>query len=390
MRIAYLDTIGGIAGDMTLAAFISAGLALDELVQELKKLPFGGFELIGKHVQRSAIDAVHIDVVVSDEGHHHRHLRDIHRIIEESTLSVRTKERARAIFSVIATAEAKIHNTTPDRVHFHEVGAVDSIVDIVGTAICLEKFGIEQIYTSPVKLGSGGMINSRHGKIPVPTPATVEILKDYPTVLTTIPHELTTPTGAGIVKTLSAGTLDEDQVRIQSIGYGAGSRDLQEIPNLLRVMIGELAPATERERIVMVETNIDDMNPQVFPYLMEKLLASGAHDAYLVPVIMKKGRPGYLLSVMTDRAKVDDIAGLIYSQTSTIGIRIQDIGRRKLSRRQIEMQTSFGPVKVKLIKKGDTEVPVPEYEECRRLADELNMPLLEIMKRLEQEMRGRA
>lgn len=386
MKIAYLDTIGGIAGDMTLAAFVSAGLPLDDLVRELRKLPLEGFELIGRHVQRSDIDAVHIDVVVSQESHHHRHLRDIHSIIEASALSSGIKEKAKAVFSTIAVAEAKIHDTTPDRVHFHEVGAIDSIVDIVGTAICLEVFGIEQLYTSPIKLGSGGMINSQHGKIPVPTPATLEILKDYPTILTGIPHELTTPTGAGIVKALSGGTLDEDQLRIQAIGYGAGTRDFPELPNLLRVMIGELVPSMGRDRIAIVETNIDDMNPQVFPYLMEKLLASGALDAYLVPVIMKKGRPGYLLSVLTDRSKLDDIVGLIYSQTTTIGIRIHDLDRRKLSRQQREIQTSFGLVKVKMIRKGNTEVLVPEYEECRRIADEKQIPLLDIMRMLEHEL----
>jgi len=386
MKIAYLDTISGIAGDMTMAAFVSAGLPLDELSAELKKLSIGDFELMGSHVQRSGISAVHIDVVVSHEPHYHQHLKDIHSLILQSTLPDRVKERAQSVFSTIAKAEAKVHDSTIEKVHFHEVGALDSIVDIVGAAICMEKFDVERLYSSPVRLGSGGSVKTQHGIMPTPTPATLEILKDYPTVLTSIPHELTTPTGAGIIKALSSGVLDDEILTAHAVGYGAGTKEFAEVPNLLRVIIGEIQADLEKEQIVIVETNIDDMNPQMYPYLIEKLLAAGAHDAYLVPIIMKKGRPGILLSVMTEKTRLDAISELIYQQTSTIGLRIQQIGRRKLPRRQTTVQTSFGPVKAKIVIRNGNETTTPEFEECRRIAEERNLPLLEVARIIEREI----
>jgi uncharacterized protein (TIGR00299 family) protein len=386
MRIAYLDTISGIAGDMTMAAFVSAGIPIDELADELKKLSLSGFELQGSHVMRNAIAAVHIDVVITHEPHYHRHLKDIQEIIDSSSLSDRVKEVSKKIFYEIAVAEAKIHNSTLERIHFHEVGALDSIVDIVGTAICLEKFGIERVYTSPVKLGSGGTVMTQHGMMPTPTPATLEILKDYPIVLTNVPHELTTPTGAGIVKALSSGVLDDEVVKVNTIGWGAGTKEFPELPNLLRVVIGELTGIQEQEEIVVVETNIDDMNPQIYPYLIQKLLAVGAHDAYLIPIIMKKGRPGILLSVMTPKSKLDTVSQTIYRQTSTIGLRIQNVGRRKLPRREIEIQTQFGTVKAKAILRDGNEMISPEFDECKRIAEERGIPVSEVQRALNSEL----
>jgi uncharacterized protein (TIGR00299 family) protein len=389
MKIAYFDTIAGIAGDMTIAAFVSAGLPIDELSAELKNLSIGGFELIGRHVQRNSIDAVHIDVAISQETHYHRQLNDIFSIIEKSSLPPAVIERSKSIFAVIAQAEAKIHNTAIEKVHFHEVGALDSIVDIVGAAICLERFGIERVYSSPMRLGSGGFVNTQHGTMPIPAPATLEILRDYPTVFTTIPHELTTPTGAAIIKALSSGVLSDEPFTTRSIGYGAGTKEIPETPNLLRVIIGELPNEYDRDELVSVETNIDDMNPQVYPYLFEKLFTSGAHDAYLVPIIMKKGRPGVLLSVMVNSAKVDDIVNIVYQQTSTIGVRIQSIGRKKLPRRQLEVPTSFGPVKAKAVVRGNKEVVTAEFEECKRIAEERALPLTQVMQQIEGELLSR-
>jgi len=386
MRIAYFDTIAGIAGDMTMAAFVSAGLPIDELAGELKKLSIGGFEITGTHVQRNNIAAVHVDVVISHEPHYHRHLKDIYSIIEKSSLSPTVVERSKSIFAVIAQAEAKVHDTTIEKVHFHEVGALDSIVDIVGAAICLEKFGIERVYSSPMRLGSGGFVKTQHGTMPIPTPATLEILRDYPTVLTSIPHELTTPTGGAIIKALSSGVLKDELLTVQAIGYGAGTKEIPETPNLLRLMVGDLPNDYERDELISVETNIDDMNPQVYPYLIEKLLASGAHDAYLVPIIMKKGRPGILLSVMVNSTKLDDIVNLIYQQTSTIGVRIQHVGRKKLPRRQLEVHTSFGLVKAKAVAREGKEIITAEFEECKRIADDRNLPLMEVMRQLENEI----
>jgi uncharacterized protein (TIGR00299 family) protein len=386
MKVAYFDTIGGIAGDMTLSAFVSAGLPLDELTTELRRLPLQGFELTGAHVKRNGIDAVHIDVVVTEQQHPHRHLRDILALLEKSTLSPATKERAESIFTVLAQAEAAVHHTTPDKVHFHEVGGVDSIIDIVGTAVCLERFDIQRVYTSPVRLGQGGLVMTEHGKLPTPTPATLEILRDYPTVLTSIPHELTTPTGAAIVKALSSGVLDEEVLVVQAIGYGAGTREIAELPNLLRLVVAEVEADQEQDQAVLIETNIDDMNPQVYPYIIEKVLASGAHDAYLIPVIMKKGRPGMLLSVLADRPRLNTLVDLIYDQTSTIGLRVQYIGRQKLPRRHVEIDTSFGKVKAKVALRNGRETISPEFEECKRIAEEKGLPLLDVMRTLEQEI----
>lgn len=386
MKIAYLDTIAGIAGDMTMAAFVGAGVSLDELSSELRKLGIEGFELAASHVKRNSIDAVHIDVVISHQPHYHRHLKDIRAIIDGSALSAAVKEKAQAIFAVIAEAEAKVHNTALEKVHFHEVGALDSIVDIVGTSICMDLAGIERVYSSPVKLGSGGFINTQHGVMPAPAPATLEILRDYPTILTTIPHELTTPTGAAIVKALSYGVLADEVFEVQSVGYGAGTKEFAEIPNFVRVVIGNLEMDLEQEDVTVVETNIDDMNPQLYPYLIEQLLAAGAHDAYLIPIIMKKGRPGILLSAMVHTSKLDAAIQCIYRETSTIGLRLQHIGRRKLPRRHLEVKTSFGMVKAKAVIRDGREIISPEFEECKRIAQEKRIPVLEVMRALEREI----
>ena len=386
MKVAYFDTIGGIAGDMTMAACISAGVPIDYLSAGLRELNIGGFELAAQHVKRSSVSAVHVDVLIPVPGQPHRHLKNIESMITSSRLSRGVKDRAVKIFRIIGEAEANIHETTLDRVHLHEVGALDSIVDIVGTSLCLEYFQIEHVYSSPVRLGSGGFITTEHGTLPIPAPATLEILKGYPTVLTKYPYELTTPTGAAIIKALSAGVLEDEVLRPEAIGYGAGTKEFPEFPNFLRLIVGTMDSPLEHEDILVVETNIDDMNPQLYPFLIEQLLASGAHDAYLVPIVMKKGRPGILLSVMVARSRLDAAVELIYRQTTTIGLRIQKIERRKLPRVQRDIQTSFGPVKAKMVVREGREVLTPEYEECRRIALERGLPLLDVMRTIEREI----
>jgi uncharacterized protein (TIGR00299 family) protein len=386
MKIAYFDTIAGISGDMTLGAFISAGMRIDELSAELTKLTIGGFELHASHIERSGIVATRVDVVISEQPHYHRHLKDINAIIDASSFAARIKERAKIIFHEIAVAEANVHNSTVEKIHFHEVGALDSIVDIVGACICLEYFGIEAVYSSPVRLGSGGFVETQHGRMPVPTPATVEILKGYPTLLTDIPFELTTPTGAAIIKALSAGTLATESIRLERIGYGAGTREIPHVPNLLRVMVGELEPEYRSDEIVSVETNIDDMNPEAYPYIIERLLSAGAHDAYLVPIIMKKGRPGILLSTLAERSKLDAVLEVLFTETTTLGVRLQQIGRRKLPRTQKTVTTSLGTVAAKAVVRNGREVLVPEFEECKRIATEKKIPLIEVYKVLEKEL----
>ena len=412
MRIAYFDTIGGISGDMTLGAFVHAGVPLDFLRQELTKLPVEGYSLEQKTVQRNAITAIKMNVTVDgvpDEphthhDHHHAHdahshkqdnhvhshpsrsLKDILILIQKSSLAARVQERASKIFTIIGAAEAKIHNTTIDEIHFHEVGAVDSIVDIVGTAICLEHFGIDSVYSSPVKLGSGGFVNTQHGQMPNPTPATVEILKDYRTVLTDVPFELTTPTGAGIIKALSSGMLSMEQFQVKTIGYRTGTRDIPQLPNLLRVFIGELVEGHEQDELVTVETNIDNMNPEIFPFVIERLLGVGAHDAFLIPVVMKKGRPGILLSALVNRGKLDAVLKVVFAETSTLGVRIQPVERRKLQRSSRTVNTLFGEMKVKVITVDGAERLSPEFEECKRVALEKNIPLLDVYKQVETEL----
>jgi pyridinium-3,5-bisthiocarboxylic acid mononucleotide nickel chelatase len=388
VTIAYFDTIGGIAGDMTLAGFIAAGYPLDELTGQLRKLPISGFEVTAEHVRKNAIDAIHVDVVVTHQPHYHRHLHDILAILDKSTLNSAVRDRAARIFTVLAEAEAHVHNTTIEKVHFHEVGALDSIVDIVGAAICLDHFSIQQVYSSPIRTGSGGTVNTQHGVMPIPAPATAELLKDYPVQLTAIPSELTTPTGAAIIKALSSGVLQEEVIQISAVGYGAGTRDLDALPNLLRVVIGTLDESYERDESIVIETNVDDMNPQIHPYLIERLLAAGAHDAYLVPVIMKKGRPGILLSVLTTRPRLQDAIGVIFRETTSIGLRIHTVGRRKLPRQQVTIRTSFGPVNAKAVEREGIVTVAAEFEECKRIAAERNLPLAMVMRQINDELRS--
>lgn len=387
MKIAYLDTVGGIAGDMTMAALVSAGLPLETLTGELRLLGVDGFELHARHVRRSSIDAVHIEVAVAHHPHIHRDLKGITGLIQQSRLSASVKERALAIFTVLAEAEAHVHNTTVEKIHFHEVGAIDSIVDIVGVSIGLEALGIDAVYSSPVRLGRGGIITTQHGPMPAPAPATLQILRDYPVEFSSVPRELTTPTGAAIIKALSRGTLAHEQMRIHAIGYGAGTHEIAELPNFLRVLIGELAAPAEADDVFSVETNIDDLNPQLYPVLIEGLLEAGAHDAFLVPVIMKKGRPGILLSVLTPAARLDAITAYLYRETSTIGLRVQHIGRQKLPRRELTVETSFGRVRAKAVVRDGTETVAAEFEESRRIARERGIPVQDVMRRLDQELR---
>jgi uncharacterized protein (TIGR00299 family) protein len=383
MKIAYFDAFSGISGDMTIAAFLNAGLDENEFLTELSKLKLSGFEIEIKKVIRNGITATKFDVIVKEKQKEHRHLSDIFEIIDASDLSEFVKQTSKKIFTNIAQAEAKIHNTTVEEVHFHEVGAIDSIIDIVGTTICIEKFKIEKIFASKIPLGSGSFTQTQHGKMPIPSPATLELLKNFPVTLTDIPFELTTPTGASIIATLAEYGLEKETIKINSVGYGAGNFDIPNQPDLLRIIIGEIPQKFNEEKLLLVETNIDDMNPEIYPYVIEKLLHSGANDAYLVPVIMKKGRPGILLSTLVNETKLDDILKVIFTQTTTLGVRILEIRRKKLKREQKEIDTPFGKVKFKIAIIENSERLVPEFEECKRIAEEKNIPLIQVYKILE-------
>jgi uncharacterized protein (TIGR00299 family) protein len=386
MKIAYFDTIAGISGDMTLGALISAGVSFDELNTELQALGIGGFELQARHIERNGMVATKVEVVISEQSHYHRHLKDIEELIDNSSLTKNVKDRSKKIFREVAIAESKVHNTPMEKVHFHEVGAIDSLVDIVGVSICLEKLCIQTVYSSPVKVGNGGMVKSQHGALPVPTPATMEILKDYPIQLTDIPFELTTPTGAAIIKALSVGILTIERIQVSAIGYGAGGREIEQLPNLLRVFIGHLEPNYIADEIVSIETNIDNMNPEIYPYVIEKLMSAGANDAYLIPILMKKGRPGIILSALVERAKIDRILEIFFRETTTLGVRIQPIERKKLPRGTKQVQTNFGIVSAKVIIVDGKEQLRVEFEECKRIAAEKNLPLGEVYRKLEKEL----
>jgi len=396
-RIAYFDTFAGISGDMILAAFLHAGVSLETLTAELKKLGLSGWRIHAHEIAQHAIHGLKVDIAIEEAtaganggaGRHHAHAKqrtyaDIVALIERSDLSSRVKNDACAVFGRIADAEAKIHGTTPEKVHFHEVGAVDSILDIVGAAACLELLDIDEVYTSVVRVGSGGTVDTQHGTMPVPAPATVEILRGYPVELTGIPFELTTPTGAGFIAALSKGVLPGDEILdIRAIGYGAGSRELPGLPNLVRLMVCETRDRREEDRVTVLETNIDDMQPEIFPYVIERLLDAGMLDAYVTPVLMKKGRPGHLLTVLAEPGRAGKALEILYAETTTTGVRMRDVRREKLPRRQKQVETEFGPVTAKVIGEAGSERLVPEFEECRRIAAERSMPLREVYTRIE-------
>ncbi len=410
MRIAYFDTFAGIAGDMVLGAFVSAGVDLKKLTEELKKLDLGKIELRFEKIIRSGITATKVNIFVAGEiekvedlgtdvgKHHHKHGKshdhhghgrsylEIKSLIENSNLSDFVKSRSGSVFLRLAEAEAKIHDTTIEKIHFHEVGAVDSIVDIVGAAICLELARIESVYSTPVRLGSGGYIEAQHGVLPVPAPAAVEILRGYPVIFNDVPYELTTPTGAAIVAALSKGVLDDVPVTAESVGYGAGTKDLDRLPNLLRVVIGELGSQAEEDHNVLVETNMDDINPQLIPFVIEKVLSLGATDAFVTPLIMKKGRPGFMLSVLLSEPLLARISDEIFAQTTTLGLRIQNIRRIKVHREIRTIGTSFGDVQVKESNINGKKRVYAEFEECKRISESRNIPLAEVMQRLNAEL----
>jgi pyridinium-3,5-bisthiocarboxylic acid mononucleotide nickel chelatase len=386
LRILYFDTFSGISGDMILGAFVNAGFPFEELRQELKKIALSGFDLEVGEIKRNSISANKINVVITKEEHVHRNIRDITEIIDASDLSDFVKSNAKKVFNNIALAESRVHNIPLEQVHFHEVGAIDSIVDIIGSVLCIEKFKIDKIYSTPLRVGSGVFVKTRHGNIPLPAPATAELLKNYPSVITDSPYELTTPTGAAIVTTLSNGIMEGNEFKIERIGYGAGDLEIPNLPNLLRIFIGETCSDFVKDDIFVIETTIDDMNPQLYPFIIEKLLEKGANDAHLVPIIMKKGRPGIILSVITPKESYNEILNVIYSQTTTIGARVQNIKREKLPRVIKEFDTSFGKVKAKVIEfQGNNKIS-PEFEECKRIALEKNLPLLEVQEKIKKEL----
>ncbi len=364
---------------MILGALVDAGVSIDALRSELARLDLPGYEIQAEKVKRSGIAATKVHVLIDQKDQMARNIRDIIRIAEGSSLSPEVKAKSVRIFQRLADVEAKIHATTPDKVHFHEVGAVDAIVDIVGSVIGLELLGASRIMASAINVGSGA-VQTAHGILPVPAPATVELLTGIPIYQSPTEFELATPTGAAIISTLGSSFGNLPPTNITRIAYGAGDKDFPGRPNVLRLMIGEAAAAYDEDTSVVIETNIDDMNPQVYDHVIGQLMQQGAQDVYLTPIIMKKGRPAILLSVLSDRSKTDIILDTIFRETTSIGVRVREVGRKKLSREFRDIDTIYGRVRVKISRRGDEILTVtPEYDDCRKIAEEKKVPLKTVM-----------
>jgi len=387
MKTAYFDCFSGISGDMTLGALVDLGADADQLKNELAKLKLDEYHLSFDKVQKHGITGTKANVELHhhhdhDDHHDHqhgRHLGDILEMIFSSELSDDVKEKSKLIFTRLGEAEAKVHGVSIEKVHFHEVGAVDSIVDIVGSVIGISMLGIEKIYSSPLSLGQG-FVKSSHGIIPVPAPATAELLIGVLTKKTEIEGELVTPTGAAIISTLAEGFGAIPDMKIENVGYGSGTKEFAEQPNLLRIILGDTQEAFfESDSINVVETNIDDMSPQIYDSLMDKLFAIGAVDVYMTPILMKKNRPAVKLTVLADSAKLQDVCAAILSNTTTMGVRIYETTRKKLSREMVEVETEYGKVSVKLGKMGDEIIKIlPEYDDCKCISEEKNVPIMKI------------
>lgn len=390
MKIAYFDCFSGISGDMTLGALVDAGCDLAEIEGYLRRLPISDWKVSAEKVSRRGFRATQVKVEFSD-SQRHRSLSTILHLIDQAGLPARIAERACAIFRRLGEAEALVHGLPIEKVHFHEVGAVDAIVDIVGAAAGFELMGIEEFFCSPLNVG-GGRVNTQHGSLPVPAPATAELLRGAPTYSSGISHELVTPTGAAIVSSVAAGFGPQPPMSVSAIGLGAGSAELSEQPNLLRLFVGEgpaqttgipISAATNlatEEDVTVLEANIDDMNPQVYAYFAERALETGALDVFSIPVQMKKNRAGQLVTVLCrpeDREKFSD---LLFRETTTLGVRQSSVLRRTLGRESVTVETSVGPVRVKIARLNGRILNVsPEYEDCRKLAAERGVPLKQVL-----------
>ncbi|NOX36674.1 MAG: nickel pincer cofactor biosynthesis protein LarC [Calditrichaeota bacterium] len=385
MKFLYIECIGGISGDMLVGSLLDGLVPFSELEKALNKLPLDGYRLELREETRHHISGkrfiVHTDTRKEEP---HRHLDDIRQLLVNSSLSEYVTTNAIQVFERLAQAEAQIHATTPDRVHFHEVGAVDSIVDIVSTFICLEYLQPQSVYHSPIPM-SRGYVDAAHGKLPVPAPATLALLKNQTLHYLDVEAELVTPTGAALIAHISQGPLPTGRsFQIQQIGYGLGSRDLLELPNFLRVWLGEFQMASQTETALQIETNIDDLNPEVYPYLMERLFECGVQDVSFYPNIMKKGRPGVLVSIICDTALLPEVRDILFTETSTIGFRYFPVYREKLPREVLTLHSPWGNIQVKKVIINGRERLVPEFEECKRIARISKRPLWEVYQELTQ------
>lgn len=383
MKIAYLDCISGISGDMTLSSLVACGVPVSYLESEIKKLGLQNYGINFSTIIKNHIEACKVDIIFEESKQPDRTYKNIVKLIQDSGLKKSIKERSIEAFTILGIAEAKIHGVKLEKIHFHEVGAVDSIIDLVGSIIGFEYLGVDRIYTSPIPLGSG-FTKTEHGIMPVPSPAAMEILKDYPVVHREAGFELTTPTGATLVKVLSKGKMPEHiTFTPQEVGFGAGTKSIKGWPNVLRLIVAEVDDNSIGDKLVMLEANIDDLNPEIYPYLMEKILNFGARDVFLTQIIMKKGRPGIKLSIISESGLIVKLEELLFLETTTIGVRKYNLERTVLKRNTEIINTRFGKMKVKKISVGDKVLIRPEFEECKRIALENSISLQEVYHEIE-------
>jgi uncharacterized protein (TIGR00299 family) protein len=392
MKIAYFDCSSGISGDMCLGALVDAGVSLSKLRSGLNKIPVKGYRLSERKVTRNGIAATKVDVVLPEpkgRSHHHntpaRKWNDVKRLIAASTLEASIKGKGLAIFSLLFEAEAAVHGESVDHVHLHELGAVDCIVDIFGTLIGLEMLGVEKVFSSPVNTGQG-TVKTAHGLLPVPAPATLELLKGCQLYSSGINFELTTPTGAAILRGLVEAFAPLPVMSSERTGYGAGSREIAEMPNALRIIVGEAMSAKASrnsysgDSVIVLETNIDDMNPQYYEGIIDKLLKAGALDVFLENISMKKSRPAIKITAIIRDRDIDKMTDILFSETTTIGARYYRVERKILNREIIRVKTSFGAIRFKVSRHGGKVLTVtPEYEDLRAISDKTNIPLKDIV-----------
>ena len=387
MKVGYLDCFSGLSGDMILGALVDCGLPVDRLKRELRKLNLKGYRIEAKSAKRGVITGTKVTIVVSGRRTH-RGLNDIINLIDKSDIAEKAKEHSIAVFKRLAEAEAKVHRVPVDKVKFHEVGAIDAIVDVVGVAIGLELLGIAALYSAPLPSGSG-LAQCEHGTIPIPAPATLELIAACGAPIRPTPYrdaELVTPTGAAIVTTLAS--FECPTMTLQAVGYGIGSRELEGIPNVLPLWIGELKQ--EERDLLLFETNIDDMSPELCGYAMERLFERGALDVWFTPIQMKKNRPAVMLSVLARPESQGAIVETILQETSTLGLRVQPVERHHAAREIVKFDSSLGKVSVKLKRlEGRVASLSPEYEDCRRIALERGLPLREVYRIVSTEANDR-
>ncbi|MEW6263929.1 MAG: nickel pincer cofactor biosynthesis protein LarC [Thermodesulfobacteriota bacterium] len=375
-NLAYFDCPSGASGDMILAAFLDAGLPFDHLKAEVLKLELTGYELHTEKVLKQGLAARHFHVRIEPQ-HHHRRLADIRQLIQAGGLDDRVKDMAVAVFEKLAGAEGRVHNLDPEQVHFHEVGAVDSIVDIVGAAVAWRYFRLDQAVVSELPLGSG-FVETAHGRLPLPAPATLVLLEGAPTYGAGLKAEMVTPTGAAILTTLAGRFGPRPAMTITATGYGAGRRDLPDRPNALRLTLGRASAPTFLDHLVMAETNLDDLNPEILPYLLDRLLAAGALDAWFTPIQMKKGRPAVKLSVLARPGRMDELIQIILAESTTLGVRTFPVERQALAREIMTVTTPWGQAGAKKISRDGWIEIVPEFEACRRIAESSGKPIREV------------